>query len=43
MNTAASWLHIDLAHFEAADPGRGLAASLFCPRRVRERDGGESD
>lgn len=40
MNTAASLVAIQLAHFEAADPGQGLAASLFNPRRVRERDNG---
>lgn len=40
MNIAASWFASILAHFEAADRVTGLAASLFCPRRVRERDGG---
>lgn len=43
MNTAASLVAIQLAHFEAADPVRGLAASLFSPRRVRERDDGLSN
>lgn len=40
MNTAASWLDPILGPLEAADPGRGLAASLFRPYRVRERDSG---
>lgn len=40
MNTAASLVAIQMAHLEAADPVRGLAASLLGPRRVRERDSG---
>lgn len=34
------WFHANLAHVKAADPSRGLAAFLFSPRRVRERDSG---
>lgn len=34
------WFTSILAHLEAADHVTGLAASLFCPRRVRELDRG---
>jgi hypothetical protein len=43
MNTVASLDPFVLAHFEVADPCKGLAASLFLPRRVRERDHGQGD
>jgi len=40
MNTAASWLQLRFGPPRSRRPSTGLAASLFSPCRVRERDGG---
>lgn len=37
------WSESNFGPLRSRRPARGLAASLFCPRRVRERDSGRSD